>query len=168
MTKGLWPAAGRLATAAITVVKRSRPSRSTPKSASPSRAWPAMYFCWVPLPGASAASSPAACAWKTRRGRRPRFRSGTARPRDARWSFRASSRGCARTSSRTPPLNGCSAIAASTVWGLSKRRNTLWPAEPPWERCRPVADQGRQGCKEYSRLTSDSPFGVRWTEQLIV
>ncbi len=38
---------------------------------SPSRAWPATSSCWAPRPGASAASRPAACAWRTRTARAP-------------------------------------------------------------------------------------------------
>ena len=63
---------------------RASPSpkgRSSARSTktSPSRAWPATSSCWAPPPGASAASRPGACAWRTRTARRRPFRSGAAK-----------------------------------------------------------------------------------------
>ena len=69
---------------------RSRTKRSSARSTriSPSRAWPATCSCSARRRGASAASKPAACAWRMRTARRRRFRSGAAKRRAARWSCR--------------------------------------------------------------------------------
>ena len=82
--------AARFRTTRSSSSSRSRTRRSSARSTriSPSRAWPATCSCSARRRGASAASKPAACAWKTRRAPRRRFRSGAVKRRAGRGSCR--------------------------------------------------------------------------------
>ena len=75
--------AARFRTTRSSSSSRSRTKRSSARSTriSPSRAWPATCSCSARRRGASAASKPAACAWKMRKAPRRRFRSGAAKRR---------------------------------------------------------------------------------------
>ena len=134
---------------------------------SPWRASRATCSCWAPNRGASVMSAGARCAWKTRTAHGRRCRSGWAKRRDARPSYRTPSPACASASTaleRYDALESLSSDAVSTTAARGRRSPTFAPAQRPWARCPRTTTVVAERFFDESggmQLVLHAPFGSR-------